>query len=206
MLTNATGMANASAAVIMLRYLTGSDYLVGLYGIGILIMNGMRLLPTALMGTAFPYLSGLLNNSELFGKRIKELSIKQGFVIGAGTLIWYIVGSPIIDIIFGQKFSGAFGASVILLVGLAVFSFGAPAGQALLMMDKVFLNFWTAFLKLITNIIFCFLLIPQYKIVGAAIAVSVSEIVSTLVTLLIMRGILRKDFNTSIKVTDLSNR
>lgn len=182
MLANVTGYANAAVSVILLRYLTGSDEQVGIYGVGLLVFNGFRLVPTALLQVAFPYLSGLLNDPDRLRDRMRELSQKQAAVMAAVAAAWLLIGRWAIALVFGARFEDAFWPSEVLLVGLIGFAASAAHGQTILILRRVFLNFGVSVLQLVVNVGLGLLLIPDYGIVGAAGAVSAAQVIAAVAT------------------------
>jgi O-antigen/teichoic acid export membrane protein len=175
MLANTVGFANGAAAVVLLKHLTGSDEWVGLYSIGLVMMSGARLLPSALMGTAFPYLSGLLNDPARFRTRMRELSLKQGAVLLLSAVAWFLVGRQAIIWVFGARFEDAFWSSLILVAGLVPFGLGAPYGNGLMILGRVGLNLLVSTLQLAVNVGLLLVLIPGHPLEGAAWAVSAAQ-------------------------------
>jgi O-antigen/teichoic acid export membrane protein len=178
-LANATGYANAAAAVVLLKHLTGSDEQVGLYGIGVNVMTGARLVPMALVQTAFPYLSGLLHEPARLRARMWELSLKQALAMLVLVSAWYLTGPYVITLAFGAKYAGAYWASVILILALLPFGMSSPASQTLLALGRVHVNFLFGLIQLVTNVVACYLLIPRFGILGAAAGVTAAQLVES---------------------------
>jgi len=175
MLANVTGYANAAVSVVLLRHLTGSDEQVGLYGVGLLVFNGLRLLPTALLQVAFPYLSGLLNQPRRLRSRLAELSLKQAVVVAAMVGVWYAAGPTLIRLVFGSRYGEAYWPSMALAGALLPFALSAPWSQGLLVLGRVRVNFFAALVLLATNAALGFWLIPLYGPLGAALALLIAR-------------------------------
>ena len=190
MLANATGTANVAAPVVLLHQLGASYAEVGVYSVALVVISGMRLLPMSLMQTAFPYLSGLLTDPERLRRRMRELSKKQCLAMLVVTAAWACVGSFVIHVVFGVDDPRAFRATLMLLVGLIAFALWAPAGNVLLILERVHLNFAVSLGQLLVNVALSVLWIPSYGLLGAAAAVSVAELMARIVSVLAVNATL----------------
>ncbi|MCK4341994.1 MAG: oligosaccharide flippase family protein [Phycisphaerae bacterium] len=191
-LANGTTFANSALSVVLLRHLTKSDDLVGLFAIGLLVMNGSRLLPTALMQTAFPYLSGILHDRRRLRLRVWELSIKQTLVMGVVAAAWYFVGPYAISILLGAKYAEAFWCTMILMLATVIFAASSSTAQALLILNRVHLNICAGLLLLAVNTAACLVLIPRFDIEGAAAALLISQLAGTCFSLAVVSIVLAR--------------
>ncbi len=92
-------------------------------------------------------------------------------------------GGPLLDY-FGPGFRSAAGVTVILAIGQLVSAAAGPCGTVLNMSGRVMLNMLDNVGVLILNIGLNFLLIPEYGVIGAAIAWSASLVTANVVKVL----------------------
>ncbi len=197
LMANGPGMLNATITIVLLRWLVASgrtkeeaDALVGLYATAVLIRNAIRLLPTSLMQTAFPYLSGLLNDKDRLRRRTWELTWKETAVMAPVVVAWMVLGPYAISLVIGARYAGAYWPSVILLIGLVPFCLRAPAAQTFAAMNKVHLNVIASTILLVSNVPLVFLLTAQYGIVGTAAAAVIAESLAMVHALVSLRATL----------------
>ncbi|MBN1461987.1 MAG: oligosaccharide flippase family protein [Armatimonadetes bacterium] len=194
MLANAVGLANAAAAVVLLRNLTRSHELVGLYSISLLVMMGFRMLPSAIMGTAFPYLSALLQCPECLGKRVRELALKQAAIMTLVSGSWLLIGRFTIVMVFGQRFREAFWPSQILIVGLIAYGVLAPHGQTMLVLGRVGLNMSVSLFQLLCSVLVSLVLIPRYQIAGAAAGMTFGQFAGASASVVLSRAAFQRHY------------
>lgn len=108
--------------------------------------------------------------------RIVQFGSKVNIILALFILVWILVFSDEILLLFGQEFLEGKIALMILLMGQLVNSYCGPVGNILMMTGHQipFRNIMIATLML--NMIFNLLLIPTYSILGAAISTSLSLI------------------------------
>jgi O-antigen/teichoic acid export membrane protein len=180
-LANATGTVNALGVVLLLKYLTGSDVAVGVFSIAVIIRNGIQMLPMALLRTAFPYLSGIMNEPDRFQRRIRELVLKCVGVMLAIGLVWVVGGRWILPFVFGSEHLDSLASSIILTVGVVPFAAAAPTAQALIVMDRVLYNVYAGLIQLLATMGSCIWLIPLWGATGAAVSLLVGQCVYVVV-------------------------
>lgn len=176
MLANLAGTGNFAVLVALLRHLTHSDAQVGVFSVGMTVMLGFKLLPDALMRVAFPYLSGLLRDPGQFRRRQRELAVKQLGVLLGATVAWALAAPWLIPLVFGARYTAAVWPSVILVAGLLPHGFAGPAGQTLLIQGRVAINLVAGLLRIGMTSGLCILLVPRLGLVGAALALTLSQL------------------------------
>ena len=191
-LANLAGFANSTLVVVTLRALTGSDAAVGVYSIGLLIANAARLLPSALLQTAFPYLSGLVNEPARLHRRMWELSLKQASVLAGVFALWLLAGRWAITLVWGAEKADGFAPGTILLLGILSFSLSSPAGNVLLALGRVRLNFLFGLTQLVVTFASSLVLIPRFGGSGAAAAVTLGQLADSALALVAATGVLRR--------------
>jgi O-antigen/teichoic acid export membrane protein len=192
MLAHAAEVANATGTVVLLRFLTQSDYEVGLYSIGLVVMVNIRLIPLALMRAAFPYLADLVRNGLRFHRRLTELALKQTAVMTVIVAAWKLLGYYAIILVFGSRYADSFSSSTVLVLVVIPLSVGLPWVRALAILDKMQWAFLAAVIQLVVNVLVCVWLIPLFGASGAALAVVVGESVGTVIKVFAGRVFVRR--------------
>ncbi len=175
LLANFSGMANTTASVLLLKWLSDDMSLVATYGIASYIIVTVRLLPESLRRTSIPYLGALIDNPSRLGSRLHELVRKQFMVMGPVVLLLAAVGYWIIPFVFGQQYQASYLPMIILLGGLMSWSLVFPYGLLLILSERVEVNFALSLIQLALNISMCLYLIPRFGPVGAAGAMAISQ-------------------------------
>jgi O-antigen/teichoic acid export membrane protein len=191
-LLHAAALANVTVVVVLLRSLTGSDEMVGLYAIPALIMNNARLLGLALMRAAFPYLAQLVSDPPRLRRRVRELIVKQTAVLSGLVVAFALVGRWVIIWVFGSAYELSYVPSVVLLLSLIPFSMSAPMLRVMIIVNKLHLNVVVVFVQLSLNVAVCLWAIPEFGLVGAAMGPAIAQAGSTVVALVFGDAILRK--------------
>lgn len=189
---NAAGFANMTLPVLLLKQLTGSDEIVGYFSIAMLVMTGVRFLPSALLQTAFPYLSGLLNDPRTLRKRIQEMSVKQCLIMGIVVLGWLVLGGFAIQIFFGARYASAYWPSTILVGSLLAFAFSSPYSYGMLALNAVGRNGLISAAQACVNALVCYLLIPRMGGLGAAVAIAAAQLVDSCCAIINARIVMRR--------------
>lgn len=200
---NFAGYATTALTVILLKTLTKSDELVGLYSVALLMSTGFRLLPQALLQVAFPYLSSLLREPLKLAHRARQLGLKQAVVLASCTLVWVLIGSSVIALVFGERFRSAFWPSVVLLAGLIPYAASAAQGYMLMIFNAVQRNTLISSAQCAVTALLCLALIPRYSILGAAWASVIGQCVASLLTLADAHVVLRRRLaDTAVRASD----
>ncbi|WP_394295989.1 flippase [Methanosarcina acetivorans] len=183
-LSNAINLINYQADTLMIGYfMTKMD--VGVYSVAIMFAKLIWILPDSLQRITFPLIS------EYHAKKMSD-SIKQVvekcmkysclFLIFISTffIFW---GEEVIDLIFGNEFEGSYFPLIILLIGTLFYGITKSVGSIFASIGKVSLVYKIPLVSAVLNIILNSMLIPLYGINGAALATTISLLVS--VTLMI---------------------
>jgi O-antigen/teichoic acid export membrane protein len=112
--------------------------------------------------------------------------LAAGFTVIASVVLW--LGGDIILSWFGAEFVVGYSALLILLIGAIASSFAGPVGYMLTMAGEQILAAFIIFGTAILNIVMNLILIPKYGIIGAAIATSISTVVSNLIMFVVVRA------------------
>ncbi len=157
---------------------------VGLYNAAIPTAKLIYILPTALVSLYLPTIAQYLNNrTEL--KKTFYLTTKWILLINLNFLFLAIIFSKsLLGILFGNEYMIASLALIILIIGYFINSMVYTSRDILMLMKKSTTILIATLTGGILNIILNYLLIPQYGIIGAAIATSISIITLSLIIFL----------------------
>ncbi|WP_459938082.1 flippase [Desulfonatronum parangueonense] len=163
---------------------------VGYYSIAVKLATLSSFVLTAINSMAAPKFSELFHSNrieELFA--IAKKSSKLIFWTTTPILLFFIfLGKPVLQTIFGEPFSAAYPALVLLILGQFVNSISGATGYFMNMTghQKVFRNI--VFIAAMLNIGLNILLTPTYGLYGAAIAAMVSTMTWNIVTLVYIKS------------------
>jgi O-antigen/teichoic acid export membrane protein len=188
LMTHAMTFVIGQTGVIMLgMFRTEAE--VGYYSIAVKLATLTAFILSAVNSMAGPKFSELFHSDkmdELF--YIAKKSAKLIFWTTAPILLGFVtLGRPVLHIAFGQEFTVAYPALVLLVMGQFVHSISGATGLFMNMTgnQNVFKNIVLA--AAVTNICVNLLLIPPYGIYGAAIAAMVSFMSWNITTLIYIK-------------------
>lgn len=152
---------------------------VGLYSLAVGLAQLLWLVSGAASQVLFPNVAASNDRaaSQERTARISRLSFWLSIVLACGVAV---LGDMFLPMIYGVAFRESVPALLWLLPGVVVFSIANVIGSFLAGIGKPHLNLAVALIGLIATITLDFALIPWLGIVGAAIASSVSYLVTTI--------------------------
>lgn len=160
---------------MMLTYFSGLEQ-VGLYNVAHPTAQLLTYFGEAIAAVVLPFASELWAN-----KKIKSLQhgiyliYKYAFIlIWPFVVVMFTFPNLIIRFFFGQNYAGASASLQILAIGMFFLSLSVINGKAISGIGKPAIFTKAIFISAVFNIIFNWLLIPKYGIVGASAATSVS--------------------------------
>jgi len=124
--------------------------------------------------------------------RVNRLALAASF---AGAIALGIAGSQLIPLLYGEAFRSSIDALLWILPGIVAFSIVNVLAAFLAGIGKPRLNLIVSTISLAATISLDLVLIPRFDIVGAAIASSVSYIISATITV----AFFVKETNTSLR-------
>jgi len=160
---------NFAPVFIMGLYLTTSD--IGIFNIGFRIALMVSILLTAFRLIFAPTISGLFAQkntkliAQLYQTTTKWIFTFSLFVFG----FIFLFGGSLLSI-FGEEFSTGLNVLLILAVGELVSAGAGLGGNIIVMSGRPKVALTNSGLSLILILALCFKLIPEYGIIGAAIA------------------------------------
>ncbi|MFH0831778.1 MAG: flippase [archaeon] len=155
---------------------------VGVYNVALPTASLVVTIPFAITSLFVPIVTKLFarKKTDLI-KQIYKTTSRWIFLINFPLfLIMLFFPRQILTILFGQNYSVGAMALAILSIGYLLYSLNYVNFHILSILKKTNLYFFVTLLFAITNIILSFLLTPHYGVNGAAIAVSVSYILSSI--------------------------
>ena len=175
MIAAATTVIFGYTDTIMLTFFSGLEQ-VGLYNVALPTASLLLYLGIAVGTVVLPL------TSELWAKKHNErlrkginLLYKYSFIILLPiTLVMILFPQLVIGLLFGQEYVPAAFALRILSIGTLFLGIANINGQIFSGIGKPWIFTKIVLISAIFNIIFNFILIPPYKIAGAAIATSIS--------------------------------
>lgn len=167
---------------ILIKHFLGDSQL-GLYSAALRLSEGWYFLPTVIASSLYPAIlnSKVSNNNELYKLRLERLFV---VLIWGAILIAFIVSfsSPlIISILYGTKFADA--SSVLTIhIWASVFVFGGVAANCWILAENLqrFVNYFLI-TGLILNVGLNFIFIPNFGLIGSALATLIAQGFSTFI-------------------------
>lgn len=164
---------------IMIKHMINEEA-VGYYAAAVRICEAWYFIPVVICNSLFPAIVNARNVSlKLYNNRLQKLyDILAWMAIAIAVPVTIFSGS-IINILFGSEFSqSAPVLTIYIWAGVAVF-LGVASSQYLITENFTKISFIRSLLGMIVNVVLNFILIPEYGIIGAAIATLVSYAVAT---------------------------
>ena len=162
---------------VMLGYFRTTSE-VGIYNVALPTANLLVLVPTALMALFLPIITELYSKDKL--GNIKDLcrrTSKWIFFINFPIFLLIIFFSKaILRVMFGQEYVVGYVALSLLSFGYIIHSLSHVNSTVLLTIKKTKLILIIGLFSAVLNVILNYFLIPEYGIIGAAIATSISLI------------------------------
>jgi len=159
---------------------------VGNYAVAVRISEVWYFIPMAITGSLFPAIVNAKKISEkLYYERLQKLyDLMTWLAIGIALPITFLA-NDIINLLFGIQYQEAAGVlRIYVWAGVFVF-LGVASSQYLLAENYTRISFLKSLTGAIVNVILNIILIPKFKINGAAIATVISYFVSVFLIVLI---------------------
>ena len=171
---------------------------VGYYSVAVRLSEAWYFIPVTLCNSIFPAIVNAKNVSlEFYNNRMQKLyDLLTWLAIGIAIPVT-IFSDQIIQLLFGSEFSSASPVLTIYIwAGVAVF-LGVASSQYLINENLTKLSFNRNLMGMLLNVILNLILIPNYGIIGAAIATVISY--SSIILMLSLHRQFKSQFRMIIK-------
>jgi O-antigen/teichoic acid export membrane protein len=157
---------------------------VGIYSAASRLTMPLSIIPAAIVTTVFPILVKKLsdnNDTKFITNMVIKLLYFLAFIMAA---VFTFESQAIVKLLFGIEYvSSAYAASILYWCQIFLF-FGFYSLSVLLADNKQQYYFIYSIIQVVVNLGLCFLFIPKYSFVGAAIAKLIASFVSFVFVLL----------------------
>jgi O-antigen/teichoic acid export membrane protein len=181
-LGNTIQLLNYRLDIFFVAYFTKDISQVGCYTLAVSIAQLIWLIPRSISSIILPKIAA--KNDEQSSLSLILLTTYVAKLVSVISLLIAITMAillpKLIPIAYGQEFKNSTPSLLLLLPGTAFFSFTNVMSAYIAGIGKPIVNFYIALLGLIVTIVFDVLLIPYYKIEGAALASTLSYTISTI--------------------------
>jgi O-antigen/teichoic acid export membrane protein len=162
--------------VVLLSILKGEDD-VAVYGLAYRVLEGLMVLPAYFMLALFPEIARLTGQRERVDGIVNAaLGVMEAIALPL-VLVFAMFADDVIRVIAGDDFSDAAWVLRILTVALGVSYLSGVYGNALPALGRQNQLFRWSLVVLGANLVVNLALIPPFGVVGAAIAVVLSELI-----------------------------
>ncbi len=190
-LSNAINLVNYKADILMIGFfLAEAD--VGVYSIAVMFGQFLWIFPQSIQKITYPLLTEYHSrdqHEQMAG--IIDICMKYSclFLLFSSTAL-FILGPWFTEFLFGPQFLDCIPALNVLLIGIVIFGVTKSIGSVFASIGKVELVYRIPLYSAGLNIILNAVLIPEYGILGGAIATTISLITSTALMLYYLKKIL----------------
>lgn len=187
LLVNSSQFLLRKSDILIISLLLGTSF-TGLYNVAsqitLVIMMGL----TSINSIIAPIISEKFRQGEKdeLEKALKlSVILISGYTILFGSLI-LIFGKSILSI-FGEEYTTAFSALVILIMGRMINSIAGPTGMVLIMTKYEKITSYIGVGSLIINVLLNLVLIPHFGILGAAFSTAFVGAISNIIMVALIR-------------------
>ena len=168
---------------VMLGTMISDKSQVGIYSAAVRISDIWTFVPVSIITSYKPIIINEKEKSKAkYDKELSKLYNIVSFVCFLFVVIICVFGKLGIYILYGNEYSNAYIPLIILTIGIWFGVLGNIHYIWMICENKEKYSTFYSFSGCITNIIFNFLLIPKYGIIGAAIATLISQISSNILS------------------------
>lgn len=165
------------ADVVILNFLSGRED-AGVYSVGLRLTMPLYIIPSAIVTTVFPTLVQQLEQKErsnFISNFVFKILFFISFVLA---IVFTFKAEQLVTLIWGTQYSQAAYASSILYWVQVFLFFNFFAIAVLIVHNRQFYNFVYSLLLMGSNLLFAFMLIPDYGVNGAAIAKLTASVIA----------------------------
>lgn len=165
---------------IMLGQMIG-DESVGIYGAAVRISEAWYFVPVVIVSSLLPtILDAQKRGKELYYEKIQYLYDLMVIISLSVALPMTFLAAPLIRLLFGADYAEA-GIVLVIHIWATVFvSLGVASSTWFLAENRLMLSLQRTLLGAVANVALNLLLIPDYGVVGAAVALVISQALASL--------------------------
>ncbi len=191
-LGNSIGYLNTQIDSIFIGYYLNPTE-VGIYAVAVLLAQILTLIPSAVQRVTAPATATLYGRGDIIGVRNIVLStMKRSLLISIGiAAVIATLGQYLIAVLFTEAFLLSYIPLIILLLGHTIYAPFASVGTVFGSIGKVHIIFRIGAVSVMLNIALNVLLIPHLGITGAALAMTISLIISFAISTVALNSYLK---------------
>jgi PST family polysaccharide transporter len=165
---------------IMLGQMIG-DESVGIYGAAVRLSEAWYCIPVVIVSSLLPtILDAQKRSKELYYEKIQYLYDLMVIISISAALPMTFLATPLIRILFGSDYSEAGMVLAIHMWATLFVSLGVASSTWFLAENRLMLSLQRTLLGAVANVALNLLLIPDYGLVGAAVALVISQALASL--------------------------
>ncbi|TLS38493.1 flippase [Pseudalkalibacillus caeni] len=190
--SNVMTFLNYRADIILLGFFIGPAA-VGIYVVAVNIGERLSIFAQSISSVLLPKISSLKDDLE----RNQLTSIISRNVLAfilIGSLSVFFLSDFVIDLLFDPRYEESSPLLKLLLPGIAVLSVEKILSNDIAARGKPELNMYVSFFNVPFNVVLNVILIPQIGVSGAAIATSVTYIISFIIKIAIFKKVTGEDY------------
>ena len=159
---------------------------LGIYSVAATLIQVVYLATGALAGICLPKAAAAIRSKQAFKGFFRESILIIGLIV-AGILVFMLLAPYAITILYGHEYAAATKVLRILLVGWIFNVFFIPFSFMFLALGDSQTRFYIEFFKLLLGISLLALIVPRYGVVGAAYAIALAHIISSVIANVILK-------------------
>lgn len=194
---NLLGVLLINLNILIANFLSVNTKEIGFYSVAQLIVSTMMMIPSSLGQIMVPKLSGVSNDKNKITSYLRTYNIRNLYLAIFVVILAASLGPLLIPLFFGDKYSHSVPTFEILLIGFLFWSYYSPKGMTLLSIGRSDVNFYVSLISLMCNIIFNFVFIKSFGMVGAAVASTLTNFLTIFINNYFFNKIFFKEKNTA---------
>jgi len=160
---------------------------VGVYNIAYKVLEGVIFFPAMFVGLIVPLLSKFVFSDQDQFKKIFQKTLDVLIIFIIPLIIGLLMLSlPIVVLIGGSEFSVSAPVLQILAFAIGIIFLGNLFGHSIIVLDKQKIGAWIYFGGMVFNVVANLIFIPRYSYIGAAMTTTFTELLVTILMLLLI--------------------
>ncbi|WKK58409.1 oligosaccharide flippase family protein [Sphingobacterium sp. BN32] len=150
--------------------------------------NTILFIPAALSQIALPLLASNLNDKEAY-KLVFNKNLKINLIIGFSLVIVFVLASPLITFIYGEKYQDALFPMILMFITTGFITINNVIGQAIASQGKMWLGFYVNLIWaiLLTLLAYIFIVVYNWGAIGLCGAYLISYMAHSLIQFLYIK-------------------